>query len=1734
MKKIFSNILIFSLFLSIFTINPAISAQFVKLTFKQSGSDMIVSWKYTGVKTVSNQVLRIINEEEQFEKLYKPSNGSRSFRVTGLKLNSKYNAEISLSDKNISAKKSFFLYDKPTSPNNLNLVWDKSNLLLNWDYNGPKVSEWLISATGTDGKEYLSISTNSPTNSYKLSGLSSKMGYTIILRGSNPAGIGKFTNATATKSAPSLAKNLKVQPISEDGRSISLSWEYSGPTVSKWLVGIRAPGYARDLETLSIVGKERSLEIRGLSESGNYRFILVGVNEYGNAAEVSSSYSTTTPIKAPTNLKATSQHQSVKLNWTSPFSDKGPITGYRVEYAPLNSNAWITISSNNTENSININNLKNGDQYKFRVSALSGTSISLLSSEVTALAGVTPEAPTSLIAKPGDQKIDLSWTPAKGNIIAHVIEYKLSTESIWTRLSVSNSNNATINDLPGGKSYIIRVAAESESGLSPFTKAVTAIVMGTPAAPVLSIQTGNRQVTLSWSTPASNGSPITGFRITQRIGDGVTRTVNDTPITTNKTTLTDLIAGETYHFQVAAQNIVGEGALSNSVSTNISIAPDAPQLTATALANGANISWTQPNNNGSPITAYKLERAGGGSTWKTISETLISTSYKDSNLINGTNYQYRISARNIQGWSTTSNSVGVTPSSTAIAVTGLTLTPLINSIFVSWSALSTSSSATGGTAVLGYKVYIRSGNAPFEIAENGVITAPPATVATTTSTPTSTPPLATNLTISDLIPGQNYDVKVIAYTENGDGADSIFKSISPYSTPPAPTNLSVSALDKSVKLTWNHPATSTTIPPSSILRYKIERSTDGIDFVEVQKDLTTLSFNITGLNNAESYQFRVYTGYKLGSTIIYGAFVSSSGTPSSVPDVPIMTGSAGNKSASLSWDAPITNGSQIISYRLERLTPGSQWRVIAESITTNNYNDLSLTNGINYRYRISALNSKGYSTPSAEVIVTPVSVPVAVTNLAVAPFINELSVSWSPISNNSLYTGGSPITNYKVYIRTINGEWSVAPDGVVGPTVTTHRIYNLNPGVSYEVKVTAISDKGEGADSAIKIGIPYDSPEAPIDLSAVGLDKKVMLTWIAPERPVHFPVASTFRYKVEYTLDGRTWLPISEVSSLSAEVTNLTNGYPYKFKVTTGYTTTSGISYGESAIIEATPRGVPNAPTGFKAVRLDSNNIRLEWSAPSYTGGATISSYEIQYSDTGLNWSSPATQPIASENFKIISNLTQSKPWTFRIRSLNSLTCTNSAAIEAQTILDNAVTKMNAATPPRFTLIDADFAGVDFDQSTSGIQAAGFVKGSDITGIFWLYRSKDNIEVKIYANQTLDAGFSNNCRSTFVTTQVPSIAVPSQVTGLTTILSGNSTVSLQWNANPSSENITSYKIEYTSDGSNWNILPGNVTTNSVTVGSLINNIRYTFRVSALNSSGAGLGATTQGTPVGPLPVSNLSATAGDGKVTLSWTLPTSTAFVINNIQIRYSSNSGTSYTTLPLLAANQTSRIIDSLTNSTNYLFDVILITNLGNSTPVSANSTPIGSIPTAVRNIAATPSSASVLLSWSTPSNSGTSDLRYKVDYKLASEGNYSLLTENITDLSYNVLGLLYNTNYNFRVSAINSSGVGPSTTISSTTLTIPPSEPLSLQLSVVSATQINATWSAPSNNGGSAITDYIIEISNNGGANFLVFPDAVSAATSRNITGLTTATNYIVRIIARNASGDSLPSITASATTL
>src|SRR5437588_4190719 len=95
-------------------------------------------------------------------------------------------------------------------------------------------------------------------------------------------------------------------------------------------------------------------------------------------------------------------------------------------------------------------------------------------------------------------------------------------------------------------------------------------------------------------------------------------------------------------------------------------------------------------------------------------------------------------------------------------------------------------------------------------------------------------------------------------------------------------------------------------------------------------------------------------------------------------------------------------------------------------------------------------------------------------------------------------------------------------------------------------------------------------------------------------------------------------------------------------------------------------------------------------------------------------------------------------------------------------------------------------------------------------------------------------------------------------------------------------------------------------------------------------------------------------------------------------------------------------------------------------------------------------------------------------------------------------------------------------------------PQPPTGLTATAVSSSQINLSWTAPSNNGGAAITGYKIERSPDGGTTWsIIQSNTGSTTTAYSDTGLAVSTTYTYRVSAINSVGTSSPSNTASATT-
>ena len=168
---------------------------------------------------------------------------------------------------------------------------------------------------------------------------------------------------------------------------------------------------------------------------------------------------------------------------------------------------------------------------------------------------------------------------------------------------------------------------------------------------------------------------------------------------------------------------------------------------------------------------------------------------------------------------------------------------------------------------------------------------------------------------------------------------------------------------------------------------------------------------------------------------------------------------------------------------------------------------------------------------------------------------------------------------------------------------------------------------------------------------------------------------------------------------------------------------------------------------------------------------------------------------------------------------------------------------------------------------------------------------------------------------------------------------GNGSVQLSWDT-PSDlggRPLTGYRIEYRlASAVSWKPLSVGVV-NSRLVTGLTNGSSYVFRVAALTGFGTGLFSTPTGSlkPIGPAAApSSLRATAGDGRVSLSWAAPTVTGgSPISGYVVQYRLANSATWITGGSVAANIRAATVSGLANGTSYIFRVAAVTTFGNGT---------------------------------------------------------------------------------------------------------------------------------------------------------------------------------------------------------
>jgi fibronectin type 3 domain-containing protein len=271
----------------------------------------------------------------------------------------------------------------------------------------------------------------------------------------------------------------------------------------------------------------------------------------------------------------------------------------------------------------------------------------------------------------------------------------------------------------------------------------------------------------------------------------------------------------------------------------------------------------------------------------------------------------------------------------------------------------------------------------------------------------------------------------------------------------------------------------------------------------------------------------------------------------------------------------------------------------------------------------------------------------------------------------------------------------------------------------------------------------------------------------------------------------------------------------------------------------------------------------------------------------------------------------------------------------------------------------------------------------------------------------------------------------------------------------------------------------------------------------------------------------LSATPGDGRVSLTWSAPASdggsaiTSYVAE-------AQPGGAYCLVTGLWCT-----ITGLQNGTSYEFSVRAGNAIGYgpaSNALTATPQAPGLPPGAPQKLVASPNLAQGIgLSWEAPASSGTAPISgYRV-YRGAPGGVLSLHAIIGNTLSFVDTAAVNGASYAYQVSAVNALGEGPASATIVAQRGTAPSAPRSLS-ATVAAKSITLKWSAPSSTGGSAITGYRIYRSTSSGSESLLV-GVGAGTTSYADSAVAKKTRYYYWVTAINALGESVASAEVTA---
>lgn len=633
---------------------------------------------------------------------------------------------------------------------------------------------------------------------------------------------------------------------------------------------------------------------------------------------------------------------------------------------------------------------------------------------------------------------------------------------------------------------------------------------------------------------------------------------------------------------------------------------------------------------------------------------------------------FRVAAVTGAGTGAFTESVLVTPATTASAPLSLTRVGGDQFVTLTWAA----PASNGGAAVTSYVVESNDGNSWTESLRTSALEA----------------------TVAGLTNGTSYLFRVRAVNAAGEGTNATATAVVPSAPAATPTGLTATPGNGQIGLSWSAPGDT---GGSAISGYVVERTTDGGATWTTVRTVATAATTFTGLINGASYSFRVRAVNAVGNGAA-STFVTA--TPYTTPGAPRgLVVTPADTQAVLAWAPPsATGGATITSYVVQQSTDNVNWTLV-DTPTTNSTTIVDLTNGTQYWFRVYAVNAAVADVNSIEtsgaiastvVSTVPRTTASAPQNLTPTAGDRRVTLGWVAPTDD----GGSSLTGYVVQTSSNGGRsWTTA--GNVSASTLSFAVTGLTNGVAYAFRVSAVNAAGTGAASTWVTSSPVAPPVAPRSVEVETTTETVAsLQWTPPTDDGG---AAVVGYKVQTSTDGGiTWTDTAQLgpnvfdagiqtassdvrvtntatvsvlgrirylavddaglnASTSLQITGLAVGTTYTFRVA-AYSLVGQSPWVDTTLQVGT---TPSAPNNLAATSTTSS-VTLTWDAPSIPVGADLT-YKIERSvDGGRIWTVVST--VGATTF-VDSGLDAATAYTYRVTPLNVQLVGESVTVEVTT-----------------------------------------------------------------------------------------------------------------------------------------------------------------------------------------------------------------------------------------------------------------------------------------------------------------------------------------------------------------------------------------------------------------------------------------------------------------------------------